>query len=163
MFAISPPVLTLGLGQQLTLPIVQTIQNPSSTVPVANSNLSLQVHQTINTLEFEHVFYDDNASVTATGISYLESVGTTPSHGGRAKPKRKDSKKPYKAPTSAEFGEHASTYERAKLFYAADRLHDNTYPELDKKRTLAQRALTWAAADLGQSKLSHLPLILIQC
>jgi hypothetical protein len=173
MFAISPPVLTLGLGQQLTLPLhnvyenqfpsAQAIQNPYSTVPVSNSNLSPQVHQAIRTIQFEHVFYDDAASGSATGISYLESVRATASRGSRGKPKRKDRKKPYKAPTSAEFGDLADTYDRAKLIYAADRLLDNTYPELDQKRGLAQKALTWAAIEMGESKPSHLPLILIQC
>jgi hypothetical protein len=159
--------LTIGPGQQLALPLrniydnqvlfALAIQNPFSTVAVSNSSLSPQVHKAIGTIKFEHVFHDDASSGVATGVSYLESVRATASRGSRGKPKRKERKKPYKPPTSAEFGELADVYDQGKWLYAADRLLNNPFPELDQKRDLAQSALTWATMEMNESKPSHLP------
>jgi hypothetical protein len=132
------------------------MQNQFSAVGIPT--LYPQVHQAMG--PFQTIGSDqllcDEASSRATGVSYLESARATASRGSHSKPKRKDRKKPYQPPTSAEFKDLSEVYDRAKLTYAADRLLRTTFPELDQKRECAQSALNWAATELGKGKVVSL-------
>ena len=117
--------------------------------------LGYQANQQAERAQTQHFFPDDISSGNVTSVSFFDSTRATGSQGNRYKAKRKDRAKPYKVPTSSEFGDHSDVYDRAKLTYAADRLLRDTLPMWDNKAQYAQSALTWAAKELNRGKLRH--------